>query len=182
MAQVHTHYDNLKVTRNAPPEVIRAAYKSLSQKFHPDRNPENPNATRTFQLISQAYEVLSDPLKRRDHDNWIANVEAQAAQGEAAATAAAAAAAATPAARPSGRARHFSQSRTASAAWSAQVAQWNSRTWQPPFDTHRWRRQLWRMQGVASTTRARLNTHQLSRLFFCLVLAMLLVVAVFSDY
>lgn len=77
MPKVHTHYDNLKVTRNAPPEVIRAAYKSLSQKFHPDRNPNDPGATRTFQIINTAYEVLSDPLKRREHDDWIASTESE---------------------------------------------------------------------------------------------------------
>ncbi|MDB5841194.1 MAG: hypothetical protein JWQ23_3146 [Herminiimonas sp.] len=77
MPRLHTHYDNLKVTRNAPPEIIRAAYKTLSQKFHPDRNPSNPNATRTFQMISLAYEVLSDPIRRRDHDDWIARMEAE---------------------------------------------------------------------------------------------------------
>lgn len=75
MSQIHTHYDNLKVARNAPPEIIRAAYKTLSQKFHPDRNPDKPNATRTFQLISLAYEVLSDPVKRQAHDDWIAAEE-----------------------------------------------------------------------------------------------------------
>ncbi|WP_370653273.1 J domain-containing protein [Lacisediminimonas sp.] len=76
MYKVHTHYDNLKVTRNAPPEVIRAAYKSLSQKFHPDRNLGDPGATRNFQIISTAYEILSDPQRRREHDDWIHNAEA----------------------------------------------------------------------------------------------------------
>ena len=75
MSQIHTHYDNLKVARNAPPEIIRAAYKTLSQKFHPDRNPDKANATQTFQMISLAYEVLSDPVKRRAHDEWIATEE-----------------------------------------------------------------------------------------------------------
>jgi curved DNA-binding protein CbpA len=75
MPDLHTHYDNLKVARNAPPEVIRAAYRTLSQKFHPDRNPGNQSATRTFQIINSAYEVLSDPEKRREHDRWIARVE-----------------------------------------------------------------------------------------------------------
>ena len=42
MTKVRTHYDNLKVARNAPPEVIRAAYKALAQKYHPDRNSNNP--------------------------------------------------------------------------------------------------------------------------------------------
>ncbi|MGV3653845.1 MAG: J domain-containing protein [Noviherbaspirillum sp.] len=80
MPHIHTHYDNLKVSRDAPPEVIRAAYKTLSQKFHPDRNPGKPGATRTFQLISLAYEVLSDPVRRRDHDDWIAKQEALEAE------------------------------------------------------------------------------------------------------
>ena len=65
MPRIHTHYDNLKVTRNAPPEVIRAAYKTLCQKFHPDRNPDKADATKTFLLIRTAYETLSDPEKRR---------------------------------------------------------------------------------------------------------------------
>ena len=73
----HTHYDNLKVTRNAPPEVIRAAYKILCQQFHPDRHGGHPKATQTFQLIAAAYDVLSDPGKRRQHDAWIAKAEAR---------------------------------------------------------------------------------------------------------
>ncbi len=75
MAHIHTHYDNLKVTRNAPPEVIRAAYKTLSQKFHPDRNPDKNDATRAIQIINLAYDVLSDPVKRKEHDEWIATKE-----------------------------------------------------------------------------------------------------------
>lgn len=78
MARIHTHYDNLKVARNAPPEIIRAAYKTLSQKYHPDRNPDNPDAIRIIQIINTAYEVLSDPAKRREHDDWIASKEAEA--------------------------------------------------------------------------------------------------------
>jgi DnaJ-class molecular chaperone len=80
MAKIHTHYDNLKVARNAPPEVIRAAYKTLSQRFHPDRNHGNESATRIFQIINTAYEVLSDPTKRKEHDEWIAKAEAEAVE------------------------------------------------------------------------------------------------------
>lgn len=79
MKQVHTHYDNLKVARDAPPEVIRAAYKTLSHKFHPDRHGGSAKATQTFQLINSAYEVLSDPERRRKHDAWIARAEAEPA-------------------------------------------------------------------------------------------------------
>ncbi len=80
MAQIYTHYDNLKVARNAPPEVIRAAYKTLSQKFHPDRNPGNVDAARIMAIINTSYEILSDPDKRQDHDQWIALQERGGAQ------------------------------------------------------------------------------------------------------
>jgi hypothetical protein len=76
MTKVHTHYDNLKVTRNAPPEVIRAAYRTLSQKYHPDMNPGKPDAERVMKALNAAYEVLSDPAKRQQHDAWIAIQEA----------------------------------------------------------------------------------------------------------
>ena len=73
--KVRTHYDNLKVSRDAPIEVIRAAYKSLSQKYHPDRNPNDENAERTIRLINEAYEVLSAPASREQHDKWIKSEE-----------------------------------------------------------------------------------------------------------
>lgn len=85
MSELHTHYNNLKVARDAPPEIIRAAYRTLSQKFHPDHNPGKPESTRTFQLIKVAYEVLSDPKEREKHDQWIAFSEAQLAAGKRAA-------------------------------------------------------------------------------------------------
>lgn len=72
MSKIHTHYDNLKVARNAPPEVIRAAYKILSQKYHPDRNPGNPESARIMAIINGSYEILADPDKRKAHDLWIA--------------------------------------------------------------------------------------------------------------
>ena len=67
-----THYDNLQVTENASPEVIRGAYRSLAQKWHPDRNPEQrEEAERITRLLNAAYAVLSDPERRREHDRWI---------------------------------------------------------------------------------------------------------------
>jgi hypothetical protein len=75
MSKLRTHYDNLKVSHDAPVEVIRAAYKSLSQKFHPDRNPDNPHAGKIMAIINTSYEVLSDPAKRREHDLWIQEKE-----------------------------------------------------------------------------------------------------------
>jgi hypothetical protein len=75
MAKIHTHYDNLKVARKAPQEVIRAAYKALSQKYHPDKNPGDEKAARIMAILNSAYGTLSDPLRRREHDEWIAAEE-----------------------------------------------------------------------------------------------------------
>jgi hypothetical protein len=72
---MHTHYDNLKISRDAPPEVIRAAYKALSQKHHPDRNQDSSESHRIMTIINTAYEVLMDPTKRAQHDAWIAAQE-----------------------------------------------------------------------------------------------------------
>ncbi|WP_317201080.1 J domain-containing protein [Janthinobacterium sp.] len=75
MAKIHTHYDNLKVARMAPPEVIRAAYKALSQKYHPDKNPGDEKAARIMAILNSAYGTLADPQRRREHDEWIAAEE-----------------------------------------------------------------------------------------------------------
>ncbi|CAG9175599.1 J domain-containing protein [Cupriavidus pinatubonensis] len=72
---MHTHYDNLKISRDAPPEVIRAAYKALSQKHHPDRNHDSPESHRVMTIINTAYEVLMNPAKRAQHDAWILSQE-----------------------------------------------------------------------------------------------------------
>ena len=75
MAWLHTHYDNLKVTRNASTEMIRAAYKKLLQKYHPDRNPGDSEAARIMRIINSSYAVLADPIRRNKHVIWIAAQE-----------------------------------------------------------------------------------------------------------
>ena len=67
-----THYDNLKVAYNAPDVVIRAAYRALVQQFHPDKFPDRAVAEHRIKIINKAYEVLSDPDRRKEHDEWIA--------------------------------------------------------------------------------------------------------------
>lgn len=74
-SKFRTHYDNLKVARDAPPEVIRAAYKALAQRHHPDRNPGNERAARIMQIVNASYQVLSNPDARANHDSWIAEQE-----------------------------------------------------------------------------------------------------------
>lgn len=61
-------YDILEVSRTASPEVIRAAYKSLVQRFHPDRNPDNPDAEERIKRINHAYDILSDQEERAAYD------------------------------------------------------------------------------------------------------------------
>ena len=75
MKKIRTHYDNLKVARNAPLEVIRAAYRSLSQLYHPDKNPNDSESVRIMAIINHSYEVLSDDNKRKLHDEWINSQE-----------------------------------------------------------------------------------------------------------
>lgn len=68
MDATYTHYARLAVSRDAPPEVIRAAYKALSQKYHPDKNPGDSEAARVMTLLNQSYDVLMDPLRRAEYD------------------------------------------------------------------------------------------------------------------
>lgn len=80
MRRVHTHYDNLKVSRNAPLEVVRAAYRALAQRHHPDVNA-SPDSARVMKLLNEAWEILGDPKRRAEHDTWIAEQEAKQDNG-----------------------------------------------------------------------------------------------------
>lgn len=74
MPKVHSHYENLKVARNAPDAVIRAAYRVLAQQYHPDVNP-TPEATRIMSMLNTAWETLSDSKRRAEHDAWLERAE-----------------------------------------------------------------------------------------------------------
>lgn len=63
-----TLYDVLQVSQNADPETIKAAYKSLVQRYPPDKQPDSLDAEKTIKIINRAYEVLSDPVKRAGYD------------------------------------------------------------------------------------------------------------------
>ena len=80
MPKVHSHYENLKVARDASPEAIRAAYRVLTRQYHPDRNPGDARAERVMAMINVAYEALSDPARKAEHDLWIQRAEAVSAR------------------------------------------------------------------------------------------------------
>lgn len=63
-----TYYDILELSREAPLEEIRTAYRRLALKYHPDKNPGDKVAEDRFKQISQAYQVLADPEKRQLYD------------------------------------------------------------------------------------------------------------------
>lgn len=63
-----TYYDALGLTREATAAEIRLTFKRLAMQFHPDRNPNNPQAEEFFKIINEAYHVLSDPLKKVRYD------------------------------------------------------------------------------------------------------------------
>lgn len=68
-----THYQILKVAEDAPPEVIKAAYRALSQQHHPDSNPaeQQDEALRAMQAINTAYEALIEPEGRTAYDETL---------------------------------------------------------------------------------------------------------------
>ena len=59
------HYRTLNVPRHATPGEIKQSYRELAKRYHPDRNPNNPNAEEKFIRVQEAYDTLSDPVARR---------------------------------------------------------------------------------------------------------------------
>jgi preprotein translocase subunit Sec63 len=71
MPKFRNHYDTLKVSRDAPAEVIQGAYRSLARKYHPDVAGGSPEGEARMKALNEAYEVLGDPVKRAEYDRWL---------------------------------------------------------------------------------------------------------------
>lgn len=68
MPETQDYYEILGVDEDASAAQIKKAYRTLAQKYHPDRNPDDPTAEDRFKEVQQANDVLSDPEKRKQYD------------------------------------------------------------------------------------------------------------------
>lgn len=81
MSSASNHYQILKVTRDAPDTVIRAAYKTLMQQYHPDKFQGDPKLAHEISLQLQlAYDILIDRQQRANYDQWLAQQERRQTQ------------------------------------------------------------------------------------------------------
>lgn len=70
MPTTRDYYEILSVSKTADGEEIKRAYRRLAMKYHPDRNPNDPEAEAKFKECAEAYEVLSDPATRQRYDQF----------------------------------------------------------------------------------------------------------------
>ena len=70
MSAKRDYYDVLGIDRNADEKTIKKAYRKLAKKYHPDTNAGNADAADKFKEVNEAYDVLSDPKKKKMYDQF----------------------------------------------------------------------------------------------------------------
>lgn len=70
MAQKRDYYEVLGVSKDASEADLKKAYRQVAKKYHPDLNPDNKEAEAKFKEANEAYEILSDPQKRQQYDQF----------------------------------------------------------------------------------------------------------------
>ena len=70
MSNKRDYYEVLGISKSATDSEIKKAYRKLAIKFHPDKNPGDKNAEEKFKEVAEAYEVLSNPEKKKQYDTF----------------------------------------------------------------------------------------------------------------
>src|SRR6201988_4657296 len=70
MSTKRCYYETLEVDRNADESKLKAAFRKLAMKWHPDKNPGDASSEVRFKEINEAYEILKDPDKRAAYDRF----------------------------------------------------------------------------------------------------------------
>ncbi len=64
------YYEVLGLDRNATSDDIKRAFRSLARKFHPDKNPDDPDSESKFKEVQEAYAILSNPDEKSKYDRY----------------------------------------------------------------------------------------------------------------
>ncbi len=70
MPEKRDYYEILGINKDASQSEIKKSFRSLARKYHPDKNPDNPESEIKFKEVQEAYAILSDPNEKRKYDTY----------------------------------------------------------------------------------------------------------------